>query len=249
MNRILVTLVALLGLYASLSQAISVDQEEFIEMADYKDLMLEPLPKSVNWTAWHAVSPVRDQGKHNISWAFAAAAVIESRQFIKTRSNLTVLSTQNILDCCHVYYKYTANVLKCIQELGGIDTEASYPFNGNVQQCRFKNQTIGAKITTLFKVAPSEKILTYTVAYGPVAATISYEAILKYKGGVLSKVNCDSLEKYTVLIAGYGTEKGQDYWLLKTSMGTKWGEGGYMKLARNKNNLCGITDRAYYPGV
>lgn len=254
-------IVVFLGIFAcsqAADQSQIIQDKESIELDAFEKRIFDKIPRSINWTALNAVSPV-SQGNSLNSWAFAVASVVESRNFI-VHQRMTILSKQNLIDCCWERWsktRHSIDALNCVQKhLKGIDTEESYPFNGQIEHCKYNKTNIGAKIERNFKAGRgSEIVLAYYVAQGPVVADISYNAIRNYRGGILKEVSCDNSDKenhmlYAVVIVGYGTtHKKEDYWILKTAMGSWWGEGGYMRLARNRNNLCGITNWAYYPQV
>ena len=51
---------------------------------------------------------------------------------------------------------------------------------------------------------------------------------------------------HAVLVVGYGTKDGEDYWKVKNSWGTGWGDQGYFYLKRG-SNMCGVASYAAYP--
>jgi len=52
-----------------------------------------------------------------------------------------------------------------------------------------------------------------------------------YSSGILNNTRCGTNLDHAVLTVGWGTSSGQEYWLVKNSWGTGWGDKGYIKLA------------------
>jgi cathepsin B len=73
-----------------------------------------------------------------------------------------------------------------------------------------------------------------------VAFTV-YADFETYKSGVYKHTSGQALGGHAVAFIGYGTENGQDYWLVKNSWNEEWGDGGTFKIARGSNE-CGIED-------
>ena len=84
---------------------------------------------------------------------------------------------------------------------------------------------------------------------GPISAGMdaSWETFHMYKKGIYSDSHCSSFHlDHGVLIVGYGTENGEDYFLVKNSWSTKWGMDGYFMISR-KHNMCGMASQASLP--
>ncbi|CAH1389741.1 unnamed protein product [Nezara viridula] len=221
----------------------------------------EKLPSSVDWRQKGAVTPVKDQAHCGSCWAFSTTGSIEGQHFLKT-SKLVSLSEQNLMDCsteegnlsCQGGFMDSA--FEYVKKNNGIDTEESYPYEAkNNPACRFKNATVGATITGYKDLqSGNESALQSAVAnIGPISVAIdaSADSFKLYTGGeIYYEENCSSVMlNHGVLVVGYGSENGKDYWLVKNSWGEGWGMDGYIKMTRNKKNQCGIATEASYPLV
>merc|ERR1712151_498398 len=85
------------------------------------------------------------------------------------------------------------------------------------------------------------------VSKHPVSVAIEADksAFQLYRSGVLDSSSCGTNLDHGVLVVGYGTD-GKDYWKVKNSWGGSWGEEGYIRMVRNKNQ-CGIAQQPSYP--
>lgn len=83
-----------------------------------------------------------------------------------------------------------------------------------------------------------------------VAINAGIDSMFDYDTGVYDDKVCDDKVNHGVLLVGYGTDNStkpsKDYWIIKNSWGSSWGEDGYLRLERGTNR-CGITKYVTYP--
>jgi len=134
---------------------------------------------------------------------------------------------------------------------GGIDTEASYAYTAEDGTCHYSASDSGATLKSYTNVqAGSESDLQAKVTMGPTSVAIdaSQSSFQFYTSGVYYEPNCSSQNlDHGVLAVGWGEESNADYWIVKNSWGTGWGEEGYILMSRNRNNNCGIATMATLP--
>lgn len=217
------------------------------------------LPKEVDWRTKGAVTPVKDQKQCGSCWAFSATGSLEGQHFLKT-GKLVSLSEQNLMDCSDKYGNLGCGgglmdqAFKYIKANGGVDTEESYPYEAKDGPCRFKEADVGATCTGYVDIPhDDENALKKAVAHvGPISVAIdaSRSTFHFYSNGVYYDEECSStLLDHGVLAVGYGVLDSTDYWLVKNSWNETWGDHGYIKMSRNRDNNCGIASQASYPTV
>jgi len=216
------------------------------------------LPDTVDWRNKNYVTPIKDQGQCGSCWAFSAVGSLEGQHFRKTH-NLVSLSEQNLVDCSTKYGNYGCEGgwmdygFQYIKENDGIDTEASYPYEAKDDKCRYNPATKGATDVGFVDIPENdeEKLKEAVANIGPISVAIDagHLSFQLYKSGVYDEPACTDNLDHGVVAVGYGTIQGKDYWLVKNSWGTSWGDEGYIMMSRNKGNQCGIAAKASYPLV
>ncbi|XP_065576417.1 procathepsin L-like [Artemia franciscana] len=219
------------------------------------------VPESVDWREKGAVTSVKYQGRCGSCWAFSAIGALEGQTFRKT-GKLISLSEQNLIDCSREHGNLgckggrTEETFQYIKDNKGIDTENEYHYEAKENLCR-DNQRKRSVVALGFVDIPSgeeDKLKAAVATVGPVSVAIdaSHKNFQFYSKGVYYEPSCRTSSKHlshSVLVIGYGSDNGKDYWLVKNSWSENWGDEGYLKIARNRNNHCGIATRALYPIV
>jgi len=131
-------------------------------------------------------------------------------------------------------------------ETAPLMTESSYPYTGRQGVCQYVQSKGQGKVKSFKDVSrdSSGSQLKAALSKAPVSVAIEADqfAFQGYSGGVITS-GCGSNLDHGVLAVGYGTEGGQDYFLVKNSWGPSWGANGYVKIAPDQ---CGVTNQPSY---
>nr|ABU50820.1 Aca s 1 allergen [Acarus siro] len=220
------------------------------------------LPETFDWRS--KLGPIENQGRCGACWAFASLATVEAAFAIKYNTHIR-LSKQELVECTresdHTPYEnsgcqggYSWEALKYVQVTGVVE-EAAYPYEAKDNQACYDSHLRSEKryhinaFHRLQMAAPDESIMTVLKTHGPVAVDIDadHNGFKHYKSGVIRLTRGGTTEvNHVINIVGWGRENGLDYWLIRNSWGTHWGEAGYGKVERHHNNM-GINHFVSFP--
>jgi len=208
---------------------------------------------SLDWRDEGMVSPVKDQGQCGSCWAFSVVGNIESANAMKN-GKIVQFSEQQLVSCddngdegCNGGLE--ENAYNYIIQAGGLETEDDYPYSsdeGDDGTCEFDDSKIAVSIKSFVTISQDEdEIADSLKKYGPLSIAINAsDSLMSYTGGVvdLDEDECSPQAlDHAVLLVGYGTDDdGTDYWIIKNSWNTNWGEDGYFRFARGKG-VCGMN--------
>jgi len=224
----------------------------------YSSSQVSSAPETLDWRLYGAVTPVKDQSVCGSCWSFGTVGTLEGTLFLHT-GELVRLSQQALVDCSWGFGNNGCDggedfrAYQWMMKHGGIPTEDSYgPYLGQDGYCNLNGTTMGLKIKGFVNVTSGNEgaLIVAIASKGPISVAIdaSHKSLSFYSSGVYFEKECrsdiDGLD-HAVLAVGYGTIAGQDYWLVKNSWSTYWGNDGYVLMSR-KNNNCGVATNPTY---
>jgi C1A family cysteine protease len=210
------------------------------------------LGDSVDWRQKGAVTPVKNQGQCGSCWAFSTCASIEGITFIKGHG-LTSLSPQQLVDCDHTNGDAGCdgglmdNAFTYVQQTGGLASWNDYQYTAADGTCKASSYQMISPITGHTDVDKTEDALASAVNQQPVSIAVDAVRWQFYSKGIFDPTfpTCGHKLDHGVLAVGYTTDS-PSYWIVKNSWGATWGEQGYIRLIKGKDE-CGLATAASYP--
>jgi len=253
--------------YLGLSTIIVKNHRKLSIMNTTQSTLSTDLPSSVDWVEKGAVTPVKDQGQCGSCWTFSTTGALEGAYAIRY-VDLVSFSEQQLVDCDN--FKNGGRDFGCnggvmdsafdwISKKGGLCAESEYPYvSGTTEKsgtCEKTCQLVSkSQIQSHVDVSSSsDTTMMEAVAQQPVSVAIEADQrdFQLYKSGVFTG-SCGTDLDHGVLVVGYGSLNGEDYYKVKNSWGTSWGQDGYILLGRGSkynsgDGQCGVLLQASYP--
>jgi len=221
-------------------------------------------PTSWNLVDQGIIGPVLNQGSCGCCYSFSATEALEGLYASLNNKTQYFLSQQQIVDCDTTNSGCNGGTYQAAwmyaQSANGLTTSSVYPYtSGNGKPGVCESNLASESVLTLqqsfaYKAIQTDSQMQAAAYTQPVSIAIqaSSSCFQNYKSGVLTPQNCNCGTNidHAVLLVGWGvTSDGTEYWIVKNSWGSSWGNQGYVWIARlpQSTNYCGMYQQSAIP--
>ncbi len=220
------------------------------------DVVEANYPSAWDWRAQGKVTAVKDQGSCGSCWAFSSIEAIESAWMIAGNSEV-IMSEQELVDCTRYpvtnnngcnggWYFWSYDWLKNNKTM----KEADYRYTARDGTCQY-NASKGVTTVSSYGQVNGTSANLNAIARQPVnvAVAAGNYTFQSYRSGIISaNSGCPTAVDHAIVAVGYGEENGVQYYIVRNSWGTSWGESGYVRIETSGGKgTCGINQYVYYP--
>ena len=167
----------------------------------------------------------------------------------------------NFIDCCMFCFgcsggdESTAYEYIVEYQDGRWMKQEDYPYTGVDGSCKFDTVRAVCKVYSYIRPTTTQdedELAASCETDGVVSIAIdaSHWSFQLYDSGIYDEPSCSpTFLDHAVGLVGFGAEDGTKYWIVRNSWGPDWGEQGYIRMVRGKNNQCGVASDTVIPQV
>lgn len=206
-------------------------------------------------THWKGlIHPIRDQQQCGSCWAFSSSEVLSDRVAIAQGKPSPVLSAEDLVSCdkkdqgCNggelpLAWKYLTTT--------GIVTDSCMPYDAGrgkapscPSSCIDSESFTRTKAESAYAIKGADNMQKDLMMHGPIqVAFMVYKSFMSYSSGIYHKHKHEGQPEggHAVKLVGWGLQGNRRYWIVANSWGTTWGEDGFFRILRGKNE-CGLEE-------